>query len=338
MHELQLTGISGSKPIGAMAAFGLLRVVANERPFGNVRLSWRFASDWRPVLHTEQAICLESLIEFLIDRQPRRTDARFLQWNDDIKCMPEEFLDQLVQVTSEADEEACLFFAAYGCEAITAKSTPDVKPTAFHMTAGQQKFLKSARELSALLDPQNHSSRQSVEQQRTEIAQSWRETLIGPWTYQDKVHSLGWDPTTEALYALSDRSPSEVGARSVLGAVWLAFESLPLFPSVPGDEQLLTSGFDREGNNLTWPVWESPVSVDTLRHWLAAPDLAKDNSEPAAPYRRTASAHWPAVPDLAESNPKMKELHKRGISALFRARCTRDGNGRGTFRNAVQIT
>lgn len=314
MHELPLNGIPGSKPIGAMAAFGLLRIVAAETPFGDARLSWRLDSDWHPVLHTQESTTVDSVIEFLIHRQPKRSGARFLGWNDDIKCDPDQFRNAVVQASESEDYEGCLYFAAYGSDAITAKSTPDVKPTAFHMTAGQQRFLKSTRDLAESLDPGHGSSQRQADEQRVaEVDLIWRETLGGPWTYRDSTHSLGWDPTTEALHALCDRSPSAVGARAVRGAVWLAFESLPLFPSVPGQKQLLTTGFNQGGTDFTWPVWEPPISVESLRYWLAAPNIAA-------------------------STPDMMRLHYCGIAALFRAHCSRDGNGRGTFRNAVQIS
>jgi len=313
MHDLLLSGIPGSKPIGAMAAFGLLRIVATETPFGEARLSWRFASDWHPVLHASKPLRLESLIDFLIQRQPTRSEAKFLLWNDDIKCDPCKFRNEVIQASAGGvDDEICPYFTAFGSEAITAKSTPDVKPTAFHMTAGQQRFLKSCIELSRSLDPNKHSSRQTGEQRHAELGSIWNEALMGPWLYHAKVHSLGWDPTTEALYALSDRSPSKAKPRAVLGAVWLAFESLPLFPSVPGRRNLLTTAFDLRGSSFTWPIWESVISLESLKHWLA-------------------------MPDIVEDTPSMRKLTRGGIAELFRARCIRDGNGRGTFRNAVQI-
>jgi hypothetical protein len=311
MYEVSLPGISGSNPIGAMAAFGLFRIVFEERPFGLAKLSWQFVSDWHPVLHCEEPLNIDTLTEFLINRQPSRTSAEFISWNDDIKSNPEVFRTELLKVETD---ERCRFFCAFGSESITAKSTSDVKPTAFHMTAGQQRFLKLCAVLSNSLDPtEKRTSRQTNEQRLEELNAAWRETLNGPWTYSDDTHSLGWDPTTEGLYALSDRSPSASGARSVRGAVWLAFESLPLFPSVPVRKKLQTTGFDVDAKHFTWPVWRPSISLHTLHTWLAAPELV-------------------------EPKPDMPRLKRRGFSALFRAQCLRDGNGRGTFRNAREIT
>lgn len=317
MHRMPLTGIPGSNPIGAMAAFGLFRICHCESPFGGCRLSWKLDSDWRPMLHFEEQCTGDELTQFLIHRQQTRTCHAALLWSDDIKSPPEEFRDQ---VRGCELPEVRDFFAAFGSEVVTAKSTPDVKPTAFHMTAGQQKFLKSGRNLSASLDlTQNPSRRDSDADWQAKLSEAWTETLFGPWMYADDEHSLGWDPTTEGLYALSDRSPSAAGPTSVRGAVWLAFESLPLFPCVPtftGNAQsslvLHTTGFDAGSEHFSWPVWETPISFEALECLITSPSLSGDVSG-------------------------MKELIDRGCAAVFRSRCLRDGNGRGTFRNARQL-
>lgn len=244
MNSLNLPGLSGSNPLGALAAFGLLRVLAKEERFGEVKLAWSLAADWIPELHCEQACNLDQLIEFLIDRQSERIEVLFQEgWRDDIKLAPDDFRQLWVSVLRLYNDdtelslasELAAFLTAYGSEVIKdKKARPDVKPTAFHMTAGQQRFLKSARDIADSLDPrQLASKRQTSDDRRNELRETYHAALTGPWLYQDAFHSLGWDPTTEGLYALSDSSPSEAGARSVRAAVWLAFESLPLFPSVP---------------------------------------------------------------------------------------------------------
>lgn len=323
MSSIALTGLSGSSPLGALATFGLFRIITSERPFGEVTLHWAFNGDWHPVLNTEADSDPDAIINFSIEWQSGRGDASFLTWHDDIKCSPERFREELGKVmqrlsSADPDEiesarEVASFFAAYGNEAVTAKSTPDVKPTAFHMTAGQQRLLKSAKELADSLDPNlGLSKKVTAEKRREDLMQAFREALLGPWTYSDEQHSLGWDPTTEALYALSNISPSAAGPRSVRAAVWLAFESLPLFPCAPAGGKLRTTGFDADGERFTWPIWDCPISLDTLRCWLGAADLAADTL-------------------------KVDDLRRRGIRSIYRSKALRDPNGRGTLRNAVEI-
>lgn len=324
MNTLHLSGLSGSTPLGAMAAFGLLRILAREKPFGDVWLSWSHTGDWIPRLHCQQSFSLDQLTEFFIDRQSERIRNVFPEaWCDDIKSAPEDFrrLGKSVYECFHDDTdlsqatELAAFLSAYGSEVIRdKKAKPEVKPTAFHMTAGQQRFLKSAKDIADSLDPnQLASKRQKSNARRKELRETYHSALVGPWMYQDSFHSLGWDPATEGLYALSASSPSESGARSVRAAVWLAFESLPLFPSVPVGSRLHTTGFDRSGMALSWPIWEPPISLDTLRILLGSAELQ----------------------DSAEN---IVALRARGVRAILRSQSVRDANGRGTFRNAIETS
>ena len=326
MNVLQLRGLSGSNPLGAMAAFGLLRILSIEerftQDFGQAKLKWSFASDWIPELHLERSCELEQLIRFLIDRQTERGGLLFREgWCDDIKCVPGIFRELwksvLHQYETDSDvssaSELAAFLTAFGSEVIKdKKAKPDVKPTAFHMTAGQQRFLKRAKDVADSLDPnQLASKRQKKEARRQELRKAYEVALNGPWTFQDAFPSLGWDPATEGLYALSDSSPSDAGAHSVRAAVWLAFESLPLFPSVPIGNRLHTTGFDRVGSAFTWPIWKPPIGLETLRIMLGSTEF-----------------------DDAARNASL--LQARGVCAVMRSQCVRDANGRGTFRNSTE--
>jgi hypothetical protein len=297
-----------------MAAFGLLRVCSQIAALGEVHLFWKMKTDWTAVLTTRQEITKDALIDLLADRQRGRSGQDFLSWNDDIKVPPLEFAGHLRAMMEEADStcrEQADFFAAYGSELVTARSTDDVKPTAFHMTAGQQQFLKGARELALSLDPDRpRRARETLEQVRDNVRQAFSEALFGPWRYRDSYHSLGWDPSREALHALSAIAPTKSGATSVRAAVWLAFESLPLFPCMANRKKLVTRGFDLDNKAFYWPVWDVPVTIDTLRSLLATSALVDDNE-------------------------MRGELSARGVKAVFRSARTVDANGRGIFRDAV---
>ena len=53
---------------------------------------------------------------------------------------------------SKNDRESTDFLAALGSECVPAKNKNEVKPTALHMTSGNQKFLETLRELAKSLD------------------------------------------------------------------------------------------------------------------------------------------------------------------------------------------
>jgi hypothetical protein len=179
------------------------------------------------------------------------------------------------------------------------------------MTAGQQKFLKSAREVASSLSPGRPAKRgEDAATIQREIENAFARALFGPWHREDRLHSLGWDPSTEALYALLATAPGDEKPFSERGAVWLAFEALPLFPSFPIGNRLQTRSFDNRSESFSWPIWQPAISVNTLASLLA-------------------------LPELIAQNPEMKELAPQGIVAVYRSICERDANGRGIFRNAV---
>ena len=321
MTPIEMNGLCGSSPIGAMAAFGLLRVCSQIGELGAVALGWKQTSDWHPVLAVSKgASSATDLARLLTNHLRSRYQAPFLTWQDDIKVEPEILRTRLSEVRHSANRqsnEVASFFAAFGSEFITARSTPDVKPTAFHMSAGQQKFLKSARELAESISPARRPSRgQTAAAVQAETESAFAEALAGPWRYQDTQHALGWDPATEALGALSSIAPSKAGPASVRAAVWLAFEALPLFPCVPSGRKLETRCFamiDREFESFTWPLWNSAISLTTLQSLLA-------------------------LDALNQNEPLPRDLTSRGIKAVYRSKCFRDGNGRGTLRHAVRCS
>lgn len=304
MTEIPLTGLAGSHPMAAMAAFGLLRVAGElAGTLGETRLAWQRRGEWRAVLHCQQAIHGEELIDRLVSHQQERAAAPELQWADDIKVPLERFAREAREAAAAAtpsDRRRADFLAAYGSDLVRAKSKPEVKPTAFHMTAGQQRFLKQARELAAGLAPGVGQA------QRAAAAASLHEALFGPWSYQDRQHSFGWDPAAERLHALSARSPTAEDPLGVRAAVWLAFEALPLFPTAAVGERLQTTGFDPESTAFAWPVWEAPLSLAVVRSLLALVQVES-----------------------------VEQLRARGVAAVFQSQRAVSDRGYGSFRTAV---
>ena len=101
------------------------------------------------------------------------------------------------------------------------------------------------------------------------------EALFGPWIYKDKEHSLGFDPRGQRFHALMNVAPTnESNKGSVSAATFLAIQALPLFPCFVGNGRLLTTGFYRDDNRedwFSWPIWRTPITLDTLRSLLAHP-------------------------------------------------------------------
>jgi hypothetical protein len=218
-----------------------------------------------------------------------------LAWSEQIKtATPEEFREHAraaVSRATRAEREEADWFAAFGSELALGRDGK-IESTPFDMSAANQKFLAGAKRLAASLAEKQPGKKGRGPEE------AYSEALFGPWRYEDHQHSWGWDPSTMKLGAFTYKAPTSMPNSGVRAAVWLAFESLPLFPcSYSGGLQV--AGLRRRGREfvLSWPVWRAPISMDTLRSLLGSPALAKDPVDGA-------------------------ELSARGVTAVYRsARC-----------------
>ena len=75
------------------------------------------------------------------------------------------------------------------------------------------------------------------------------------------------------------RDPSKDAAGTEWGANRLAFEAIPLLMAAPVGRTLVTTGFrGTRGSDtfFTWPIWDIPVSLDTVRSILSLEELQED--------------------------------------------------------------
>ncbi len=276
--DIPLTGLVASTPIGAMAAFGLLRICAAIPELRLARLGWQDEDgdgapldDWIAVLRVPvinikpDQKAHDWLIQKLTDFIVKRCDEDY-EWppqeqNKDIRVPSDEYRWWMIRhaMTASAHNRILAdWITAFCSDVVTDKTKKQlVKPTAFYMVSGQQKFLKIISEIRESL---HHNADSALQ-----------EALFGPWRYQDKFHSLGWDPASERLHALRHKAPSDEQPVSVRAAVWLAYESLPLFPTMRVGGRLKTVGFSQERTEevLSWPIWKGFVSLNALRSLLA---------------------------------------------------------------------
>ncbi len=312
MNTLPLPGLKGSEPIGFLAAVGLLRVLTARRSFGAVKLGWSDDSAWTAVLYTEKP-CDETLLieDFVVHMENRSSAPEFngrgicpdLVGNqtrcwlspsllNDVKIALESYR-QLLDVTRSGarwdQREPVNFYSALGSELIPLGNKDEVKPSALHMTSGNQAFLESARELAQSLDPGALPHPKAAVPPR----EAFREALFAQsndgqtgWRAADKFSALGFDPTREAIYALTATAPGPAGPRSTRAAVWLAIEALPLFPVLPVKGRLHTRAFDLRATTalepratvFRWPIWDGTLSTDAIRTALGVPELFDDHT------------------------------------------------------------
>jgi hypothetical protein len=292
-NEIPLTGLIGSSPLGALAAFGLIRICREISDLSGARLYWLRdldgipTDDWFAVLSVTNGVNRVELVEKLADHQKNRSFNVF-EWSKDIRVSSEEYKELLrkhAESSNLHDRSDADYFTAFGSEIVKDGSKGLVKPTAFHMTSGQQKFLDNIHKMGDALRLDDSCK------------YAFKEALFGPWRYQDLYHSLGWDPSTERQHAMRDRAPSSENPRCVLGAVWLAVESIPLFPTAVSRGRLLTTGFSTKAKvtKLVWPIWTRPIGVDALRTLLMTSDLLSGNESCETLTRRGVAAVYQAV-------------------------------------------
>jgi hypothetical protein len=230
---------------------------------------------------------------------------------DDVKVDPALFA-ALLRATrshvSKNDRESTDFLAALGSECVTAQNKNQVKPTALHMTSGNQQFLETLRELAKSLDvTQPVHGKASCPP-----AEAFREALFGEWRSADAFSSLGYDPATEAIYALTAAAPTDTGPRSTRAAIWLVVEALPLFPCFPVGRRLHTRGFDNAASRFRWPLWDRPLSLPVIRTVVG-------------------------LPEVFATDPSPNALLSYGIAAVFEADRVTIGKGYGQFRPGVRV-
>lgn len=270
MTDIYLTTLAATNPGAVFAALGALDVATRLLPERRVTLRWSDSLVPKAVLHGPDSI--DHLVE-LIDRDREGwADAVSLtgppgRTADDIKPPPGE-----VRAWFEAAAGADLrLLHALISEGAMAGQPGDkerlAKPTHFHFTAGQQRFLTMVRELRSGL-----------------TTGDLEEALVGPWKYESTLPVLGWDAKGERLFALRAKDPSKEKKSGVPGVDWLGFLGLRFFPVTTTDTGgLVTTGCERSWKSgaFTWPVWDLPlvdVEVRTV--------IATDHSRLTAPERR----------------------------------------------------
>lgn len=277
--RVELTGLEGTNPLGFLAALGVLSLPDGGGDRGS-RLAW--TDDMVPYAVVSGFSSVDEVAERAMSERQLWRDSMALTFSrdgeqiDDVKLSGSDLRHYI---------EACLYTDDGGrsialASALVAEGSYDrlakAKPTDLHFTAGQQKFLRMARELLDKLD---------------EAALA--EALAGPWTYESELPSFMWDVTDDRVYALASYKPSSEKKQTEPGAEFLALlglAALPVFAGKGGTQTTGCSGSWKAGA-LTWPIWAEPCSFrgacSLLLHasagnqaWLAAWGVRRLMSSP----------------------------------------------------------
>ena len=168
------------------------------------------------------------------------------------------------------------------------------KPSDLYFTAGNQKFLETARRILKGV------SREDV------LA-----GLKGQWEYASPLPSLMWDVTDDRVYALRAYDPGPEKKLTNPGPEALAVLGLSLHPVFAGRGRTLTQGCSEtwKAGCYCWPLWRKPATPYAVKSLLAH----ASHHDPTATDRR----HW---------------FRSWGVATVLRSPIHRSGQGGyGTF-------
>lgn len=279
-----LPGLDGSNPLAFLAALGTLRVAARAYPSSDPLLSWTLRDGlYRPTLiisgNTPANDFVQSLYQNL-ETDPGRHPTAFLDGlhGSDLPTVH----NLLLEAATSSPSTPVLAF----CAVLVSDASTDPAASS-QIQIARRDYL--------------WGNIQSIIRQTTR--EHLRRTLLQSWDYADALEnqSLHLDPSEDRRYANQWHKPTSDPTRAtrggMLGANRLAIEALPFFPAIGKGAKLQTLGF--QGNRAdntwwTWPIWEPPLSADSVVSVLG-------------------------LAELQSERPDARALGPRGVMAAFRS-------------------
>lgn len=289
MNEFELGGLDGQNPLAVFAALGLLRVLdAHARRERLERPRLWFVDAGAPIARVRADLeDVERLVELVLaDARARAEDPVLsLRYDDqgvavergadgtgDLKPAPttaKQLLGQVAQGPRDHADTAAACFSE-----LVKDGKGNTKPTAFHFTTGQQKFLEIANKLRANIS-----------------AGDVEEALLGPWRRTAQLPTLSWDADVgRSTHAFRAVLPADEPQRTVAAADWLAVVGLSFFAvNASAELRLKTTGVEhgRSETSFRWPIWSSPATSSTIMALLRVEVTSLD----AAQRRAVGIAH-----------------------------------------------
>jgi hypothetical protein len=227
------------------------------------------------------------------------------------------FLETALEAEVDTRKQTCATIAGWLADQPDDKSASSSRLCA--LTGGsQQKFLETAVHLSGFHPKEKERRR------RVTTEGHLRSTLFEVWQFKEPMPGCRWEAQEDRHSALrharaNQEHKAEKGAETPgytglvctqRGANRLGIEAMACFPLIPGSRRAETTGFrynKEEGRHqFTWPVWECPLTLESVRVLVAHPELT-------------------------EEKPSQRKLLSLGVSNVFRTTRVTKGKGQVSF-------
>jgi hypothetical protein len=326
-------GPDGGTLLGFLASVGAL--VAFTRLYANkpVTLHWEQSLGWRGrILIGDQSLGpaqIQTLHSSLTGADVRELFTLRQGTDDEVYATITQievddatrFLETALQADINARQQSCASLTCWLTDQPDDQSASSSRLCA--LTGGsQQNFLETALHLSGF-HPKDRLQRITTEDHL-------RSTLFDVWKFKEPMPGCRWEAQEDRHSALRHaRSNKKHEAERKLktedynglvctqrGANRLAIEAMACFPLMPGSRRAETTGFryDKEErqHQFTWPVWECPLTLESVRVLVAHPELT-------------------------EEKPSHRKLLPLGVSGVFRTTRVTKAKGQVSFSIAQAL-
>lgn len=246
MTRLDLPGLSGHTPLGALAGFGVLAMLA-EPIAGRARetaLSWTEGLMPHAVLNIRGwRGGIDSLVVALDADRQAWLASPILTQRDDLVMAPAAALRWGAEVAEKSPAEIRLWRSLISPDPLLVSNGGNAAYTPLKFTSGNQRFLANVRDLATVTTPED-----------------MRSAITDGTVRDDTLPSLRWDRCDDRPPA----TPIRGRAARPVGAEWLAFRGLTLLPPVDQAHKF-------PAGDLVWPVNDQQLSLDELRDLMTDP-------------------------------------------------------------------
>lgn len=262
--SLVLDGIDGCNPLAFLSALGLFRIASHCVPDAKFQMHWaKQTGAWRPVLTSR---CVDLNQKYLLDLLER-----------ELTVLPEDH--PAIRLSGDVDSNGLRHVLIGASQSASADDRSD----ADWLSCNYSDIATKSDAISQLQTTRrDYHSINVLGLVRTTAREHLERSLFAAWDYADPIAgvSLHLEPREDRRHAYQWHMPSGDPTRSssggMIGANRLALEAWPVFQSLPAGEKLTTVGFlgsRANDTSFTWPIWNVPISYESLRSLLSLKPL-----------------------------------------------------------------